>query len=805
MADLSGDDCLAVQRYPLRLESARNSLKVFVDKGSDSQKTETSSTQDDSDATEADEDSDFKDAISSLLVTLQGHRVAKRLRSRESGSTVDRELALLYSRADGLPVDTFRPLINAVVKPATDVEIWKQVLQLITTASRLTPPPSVSASYGGTPRTHNSASHQGSEQTKRLLHDALRDELYGCAYVKVAGFYEKYFDGKSWTEECTKTYESIKSSHVEGRWSDFPQRPTEDAVWAWWTKFQDQHLAEARGAYYSTKSKRELESSDGDRQLDLFVKSRDAVASDEHKWSDIRVIGEHTISVDGGQKFLQLARYARNVFAAQPRRRFLHGFILFGTKMELHVFDRSGAYSMEPFDIHEEPERFIRIVAGYCMMSDEELGLDTIVQQHDGRPSVTVLTPDGKDHKVELDVRPIARTAAIVGRGTSCYSARNGKTVVKFSWVSAGKSPTEPELLKLANERGVKGAPRLIGHQHDISTGEMRSPLLFSKRRRVEGRRWAAGRQPHSLSFSGQLASLPLSDDGKKKRKSIDQEQAPNTKKSRSNSQASRLSQVHEANASFNDSQQSQAIAPTDEPFVDRVLYVQATQPAGRPLAEFSDVRQLLAALRDAIKTHRSLFLDGHIIHRDVSQWNIIITDPSENDGLSGALIDLELGAVVEKGQNVRTGLKRMTGTLKYMAIEVLELGMSGARPDLEHTYRHDLESFFYVFLDMCLNCGWSEGKAPKKDPLRAWYALPDYDNIVRAKLGDMGPTVFETLILPKFSPKFECVKSLATALRDILFLRVDKLRTETPTGSPSVLYDQMITAFDKAIKQCAA
>jgi hypothetical protein len=272
--------------------------------------------------------------------------------------------------------------------------------------------------------------------------------------------------------------------------------------------------------YYSTQSKRELESSEGDRQLDLFVKSCHAVASNEHKWSDISVIGEQTISTDAGPKFLQLARYARNIFAAQPRRRFVHGFILFHKKMELHVFDRSGAYSMEQFDIHEEPELFIRVVAGYCMMSDEELGFDTLVQQHNGHPSVTTATPDGKDQLVGLDSRPIARTAAIVGRGTSCYPARDGKSVVKFAWVSVSKSPNEAELSKLANDRGVKGAPRLIGCRHDISTAEMRSPLSFPKRRRMEGRRWASSRQQQSLSFSGQLASLPLSGDGKKRKSS---------------------------------------------------------------------------------------------------------------------------------------------------------------------------------------------------------------------------------------------------------------------------------------------
>ena len=45
--------------------------------------------------------------------------------------------------------------------------------------------------------------------------------------------------------------------------------------------------------------------------------------------------------------------------------------------MKLWGFDRSGPYSSGIFDIHKEPEQFIRAIAGYTTMSDEELGLDT--------------------------------------------------------------------------------------------------------------------------------------------------------------------------------------------------------------------------------------------------------------------------------------------------------------------------------------------------------------------------------------------------------------------------------------------
>lgn len=49
----------------------------------------------------------------------------------------------------------------------------------------------------------------------------------------------------------------------------------------------------------------------------------------------------------------------------------------------LWVFDRSRPYNSEKFDIHKEPERFVKVLAGYAMMSDAELGLNTFIK-HDG-------------------------------------------------------------------------------------------------------------------------------------------------------------------------------------------------------------------------------------------------------------------------------------------------------------------------------------------------------------------------------------------------------------------------------------
>jgi hypothetical protein len=39
-----------------------------------------------------------------------------------------------------------------------------------------------------------------------------------------------------------------------------------------------------------------------------------------------------------------------------------------------------GLYSAENFDIHRDPTRFVRVMAGYALISDKELGMNTYVK-----------------------------------------------------------------------------------------------------------------------------------------------------------------------------------------------------------------------------------------------------------------------------------------------------------------------------------------------------------------------------------------------------------------------------------------
>jgi hypothetical protein len=137
-------------------------------------------------------------------------------------------------------------------------------------------------------------------------------------------------------------------------------------------------------------------------------------------------------------------------------------------------------------------------------------------------------------------------------------------------------------------------------------------------------------------------------------------------------------------------------------------------------------------------------------------------------------LIDLDLAKELD---GLPSGASHRTGTMQFMAIEVLQgKGL---------IYRHDLESFFYVFTWMCIRYGYedvgeisgplrSTVKKIRTRPisisrLRGWYT-GTYTEIARNKLGDMDKNGFEDIVA-EFAPQFETQKQLARELRSALFL----------------------------------
>jgi serine/threonine protein kinase len=278
----------------------------------------------------------------------------------------------------------------------------------------------------------------------------------------------------------------------------------------------------------------------------------------------------------------------------------------------------------------------------------------------------------------------------------------------------------------------------------------------------------------------------PLGSTHATKRKSVDHEVRP-PKGSRSNSQRS--------NQALEDTQATSLYAPNDGSFEIRLFCCLAISPAGGAISKFESIPQLLTALHDAIKAHRSLYLEGKILHRDISENNIIITDPKKADGFTGTLIDADLAKEVGGG---RTGARHQTGTMQFMAIQVLR--------QIAHTYRHDLESFFYVLLWISARRAWEREfgcrlvDQPKESMLRQWYT-GSYKEIAQSKEYAMTVNGFEAL-LEEFPLEFDCVKPICREIRDTLFpyRNGNWLFTGTTEDPPEKLYNTIIDAFDRAI-----
>jgi len=183
------------------------------------------------------------------------------------------------------------------------------------------------------------------------------------------------------------------------------------------------------------------------------------------------------------------------------------------------------------------------------------------------------------------------------------------------------------------------------------------------------------------------------------------------------------------------------------------------------------------------------------ILHRDISENNIVITKAAAKGDPKGMLFDLDLAKELD-GQP--SGARHRTGTMQFMAIEVLE--------GYGHTYRHDLESLFFTFLygyafDMAMKAWAGRTLRSTCDQgliLRGWYT-GTYTEIANSKQGHMSKNRFEN-VLTEFAPNFENLKPLARELRSALFpIRDGDIFTGT-FQDRDIMYDGMIKAFDRAI-----
>ncbi|KAI5781979.1 hypothetical protein DFH27DRAFT_529056 [Peziza echinospora] len=198
-----------------------------------------------------------------------------------------------------------------------------------------------------------------------------------------------------------------------------------------------------------------------------------APSADAADWADVLVVGEHqSAHKTPAGAFIQLANYAAQALAHQPRRVRVHGVLTYSTAaggMRVYVFDRGGALGSRL--LATDAATLAPIAAAYAAMPPAALGLPHQPYATPcamlGRGSVAL--PDGRLAHLGLTLccRP-----GIARRATYCVEATldGAAVLVKLSWRSDARVH-EGALLALAAERGVVAVARHVAHWDVIDEG----------------------------------------------------------------------------------------------------------------------------------------------------------------------------------------------------------------------------------------------------------------------------------------------------------------------------------------------
>ncbi|KAL8408699.1 hypothetical protein RB594_007231 [Gaeumannomyces avenae] len=709
-----------------------------------------------------------------------------KLRSRDNGKkNLFSDLVSLAeaNNLGNLDTNRVKPLLNAILSDhPSDALIWDRVYDAVPES---TPPPQPRASsIQQTPWRPSTSSIPNSSEYRGDIDKVLEEEL-GLLRADLEDFHKTYFGGVQNLEIAAKTFfesclrDSEPSFTRKHGWKGWPKKATQEAVLPWFGKFV-KRLAAFANSYNSAPAHkralagtpdRPIEGSIAKRKLDIgFVDGTSTGENSGSHWSQIIVPGElkSNPSADkASAAWLDLGRYAREVLAAQDTRRFVLGFTLCGSLMRIWAFDRLGGIASEQFDINDEEHgpRFVSTILGFLWMTEEELGFDpTIITAKDQRRFIKI-EREGTTERLILD-KLMSRARCISGRATTCWKAyREGDPdallVVKDSWQHKERDE-EGELLREATIKGAVHVARYYHHEtvrvrgmDDDVENNVRRGLDVTK---VKKHPKNPPRRPTGTSTASPSRASRSSTSGMK----------------RSSHEAGAFSQPSKRHRS------TPSANPDRDSLSNRVHRRIILSDWGRPIYKAGSPKDLLTALADCIEGHESLWLKAGLLHRDISAGNLMI---SKDNG--GFLIDLDLA--IQKERLAASGAMGRTGTTVFMAIGVL-LGE-------QHSYMHDLESFFWVLFWICIHYD-SNGDGRIVERFDRWNYL-DTNTLVDVKRG----RIFDSDALTQtakehFTPHYRGLVQCVDELREVVFPNGRNWKTENPK-----LYAQMKEILREASK----
>jgi len=179
----------------------------------------------------------------------------------------------------------------------------------------------------------------------------------------------------------------------------------------------------------------------------------------------------------------------------------------------------------------------------------------------------------------------------------------------------------------------------------------------------------------------------------------------------------------------------------------------------GEPIWNVDSPVHLLEALGGCIKGHQALLNAGYL-HRDISINNLLLDKQTDDPDRKSFLIDLDV-AVSYPVANDKDGHTR-TGTKVFMSSGLL---LNGG----PHSFVDDLESFFWVFIWICIY--YPENRA-KQTPVSDWNQKPLLVLALLKQYFLRNPNLLTSAFTPQyiqFKPLIQCVEEFAKIMSNDL------------------------------------
>ena len=708
----------------------------------------------------------LKNLVLDLLLALQNLPATRLLRSSTNHRTLFNDLSRLNIavNSDDFDLERVFPLLNAVRNNEPDEVIWNKVQAAVTES---TPPPRLVPFHNQTPYLYTTSSIVDSSEHRKYMDDVLKEEL-GPLYVGVPGFYEAFFGEIEGLEaastavfrECKEGDNPLYSE--QGGWRDWPQSAMEKDVLKWFAEQIELFLDFAKEHGSAPKTQRRplaqphqpLQGSTAERKLDVgFVNDPKASETKKCHWSQILVPGElkSNPGLDTPSRaWLDIGRYVREVLAVQDTRRFVLGFTLCGSIMRLWEFDRMGGIASAPFDINKDGLRFVSAVLGYLWMNEEQLGFDPTILASDGKRYIKIVR-NNQTERLVLD-ELMKRAPCIVGRATTCWKAhREGDEskmplVIKDSWQYPEREE-EGELLQEATEKEVVNVARYYHHE-TVRVGGKDDNIRDNVRKELDIAR-ATNYKPEGLMMPLSTSrvqgstrrgrSTSISSTGRKRSSSCTDASLPPSKRTCSSSPTKGQS------------------SPATRDRVHRRIIV---RDYGKAIYKASSRVAMLAALEGCIEGYESLHRRAGMLQCDVSKGNLMMNEENDNPSWQSFLIDLDLA--IKEQREGPSGAQGKTGTRAFMAIGVLY--------DEKHSYKHDLESFFWVLFWICIHYNgpnWGSRIVPRFDK---WNYM-DTEELAKLKVGEVAhESYFIKSAEGTFTPYYQSLIPWVNRLRKVVF-----------------------------------